>query len=104
MSNIDVKLGYTNLYKIVPTNLTTWDWAFESVEYSPLHKNQPLSGYVNAITKERINWDQVKEKATQLCTALQRKYGFEAEDTISLFSSNTIWYPVAMWAVVRGGK
>jgi acyl-CoA synthetase (AMP-forming)/AMP-acid ligase II len=65
---------------------------------------EPLSGYVNAVTKERLDWDQVKTKATQLSTALIKKYGLQAGDTVSLFSTNTIWYPVAMWAVIRAGK
>ncbi|KEF51801.1 uncharacterized protein A1O9_12138 [Exophiala aquamarina CBS 119918] len=91
----------------IPTNITTWEWAFEPGPYSPLY-NQPqpqqsLAGYVNAATKERLNWDQVKTQATQLSTALVHQYGLHAGDTVSLFSTNTIWYPVAMWAVVRAG-
>jgi acyl-CoA synthetase (AMP-forming)/AMP-acid ligase II len=95
---------------LVPDNITTWEWVFESKEYSPLYRqSQPnnegeeLRGYVNAITKERLDWGEVKTKATQLSTALIREYGFRVGDTVSLFSTNTIWYPVAMWAAIRGG-
>ena len=90
----------------VPSNITTWEWLFETGEYSPLFKTPqvPLGGYVNAITKERLDWAQVKTKATQLSTAWVRKYGFKPGQTVSLFSTNTIWYPVAMWAVIRAGK
>jgi acyl-CoA synthetase (AMP-forming)/AMP-acid ligase II len=63
-----------------------------------------LSGYVNAVTRERLDWAQVKTKATQMSTALIREYGFKVSDTVSLFSTNTVWYPVAMWAVIRGGE
>ncbi|KIW20424.1 hypothetical protein PV08_00999 [Exophiala spinifera] len=89
----------------VPDNITTWEWAFESKSYSPLYNAQsgPSRGYINADTKERLDWAQVKTKATLLSTALVREYGFKPGDTVSLFSTNTIWYPVAMWAVVRGG-
>jgi acyl-CoA synthetase (AMP-forming)/AMP-acid ligase II len=94
----------------VPDKITTWEWVFESKEYSPLYRqSQPnkegeeLRGYVNAITKERLDWGEVKTKATQLSTALIREYGFRVGDTVSLFSTNTIWYPVAMWAAIRGG-
>lgn len=95
----------------VPKNITTWEWLFESKEYSPLYttntvdgsRKPRLGGYVNAITKERLDWAQVKTKATRLCTILQRKYDLRPGDTVSLFSTNTIWYPVAMWAVVRAG-
>ncbi len=63
----------------------------------------PLAGYINAITKERLDWAAVKTKATQLSTVLVRDYGLQPGETVSLFSTNTIWYPVAMWAVVRMG-
>ncbi|KIV77280.1 hypothetical protein PV11_09091 [Exophiala sideris] len=90
----------------VPEDITTWEWVFENEKYSPLYQKDQkdrLCGYVNAITKERLDWAEVKTKATQLSTALIKEYGFQVGDTVSLFSTNTIWYPVAMWAVVRGG-
>lgn len=62
-----------------------------------------LGAYVNAATGERLDWKQVKEKATQLSTVLIRNYGLKPGDTVSLFSTNTIWYPVAMWAILRAG-
>ncbi|KIW83235.1 hypothetical protein Z517_02480 [Fonsecaea pedrosoi CBS 271.37] len=89
----------------VPEDITTWEWVFESKEFSPLLKTprEPLAAYVNAVTKERLDWDAVKTAATQLSTALVKEYGFQPGETISLFSTNTIWYPVAMWAVIRAG-
>lgn len=77
---------------------------FENAKYSPLYGNDRLASYVNAVTKEKLDWAQVKSKATLLSTALIHEYGFQVGDTVSLFSTNTIWYPVAMWAVIRGGK
>ena len=65
--------------------------------------SQPLGAYINAITKERLDWAQVKEKATLLSSALVHKCGLKPGETVSLFSTNTIWFPVAMWAVVRAG-
>ncbi|EXJ77995.1 hypothetical protein A1O3_09154 [Capronia epimyces CBS 606.96] len=100
----------------VPAHITTWEWIFESPRYSPVARQekqkkelkQPaaLAGYVNAITKERLDWAEVKAKATQLSSALMTEYGLRAGETVSLFSTNTIWYPVAMWAVIRaaGGR
>ncbi|RVX66140.1 hypothetical protein B0A52_09869 [Exophiala mesophila] len=89
----------------IPLDITTWEWLFEPGPYSPLYKSpaEPLAGYIDANTKERLDWAQVKTKATQLSTALVQQYGFRAGDTVSLFSTNTIWYPVAMWAVIRAG-
>ncbi|OJD17314.1 hypothetical protein AJ78_02602 [Emergomyces pasteurianus Ep9510] len=89
----------------VPANITVWEWLFESPEFSVLYKCKPheLAGYTNAVTKERVNWAQVKEAATYASTALVKKYGMKEADTISLFTQNTIWYPVAMFAGLRAG-
>lgn len=91
---------------IVPTGLTTWEWLFESKEYSPLYNDgkKSLAGYVDATTGERLDWAQVKAKSTALSTLFITKYGLRSGETVSLFSTNTIWYPVAMFAVVRAGK
>ena len=64
---------------------------------------QNAGGYVNAATGERLNYIEVKQKATRISTALVREYGLKPGDTVSLFSSNTVWYPVAMWAALRIG-
>ncbi|KAM0797759.1 hypothetical protein BDR22DRAFT_965197 [Usnea florida] len=86
----------------LPTDTTVWDWLFDSSS-SPLSHVLPqeLAGYVDAETKERLNWAQVKEATTLISTALVRLYDFQANDTITLFSGNAIWYPVAMFSAVR---
>jgi 4-coumarate--CoA ligase len=66
-------------------------------------KPHELAGYQDALTKERVSWGHVKQYSTFICTALVRKYGIREGDTISLFSQNTIWYPVAMFSVLRAG-
>ncbi|CAG9996234.1 unnamed protein product [Clonostachys byssicola] len=88
-----------------PTDLTVWEWAFEDKRYSPIFRNPPseLAGFSNAVTGERLNFLQVKEYATHLCTALTSQHGLRRGDTVSLFSQNSIWYPVAMFAVLRAG-
>uniref|UniRef100_A0A8H7KDJ0 AMP-dependent synthetase/ligase domain-containing protein n=1 Tax=Bionectria ochroleuca TaxID=29856 RepID=A0A8H7KDJ0_BIOOC len=88
-----------------PTDLTVWEWAFEDKRYSPIFRNPPskLAGFSNAVTGERLDFLQVKEHATYLCTALASQYGLGRDDTVSLFSQNSIWYPVAMFAVLRAG-
>ncbi|KAL8750907.1 MAG: hypothetical protein Q9184_006249 [Pyrenodesmia sp. 2 TL-2023] len=86
----------------IPTDLTIWDWLFDS-SYSPLARDGPVAGFTNAITGERVNYAQVKEYTTYLSTALVKRYGFKEGGTVALFSPNTIWYPVAMFAVLRAG-
>lgn len=45
----------------------------------------------------------MKDAATDLSTALVKRYGLQEGETVSLFSANTIWYPVAMHATLRVG-
>ncbi|EUC51349.1 hypothetical protein COCMIDRAFT_79622 [Bipolaris oryzae ATCC 44560] len=87
-----------------PTNLTDWDWLFDST-YSPINNYPPseLAGFQNAITKERVNWADVKRYSTYISTSLVKEYNLKEGDTVALFSQNTIWYPVAMFAGLRVG-
>ncbi|KAK0367082.1 hypothetical protein LTR02_003281 [Friedmanniomyces endolithicus] len=89
----------------IPEHLTTWQWIFETPEHSPglYTSRENLGSYINAATRERLDFADVKDKATHLSTALIKQYGLQPGDTVSLFSTNTIWYPVAMWATVRAG-
>ena len=92
---------------VVPTDLTVWDWLFDTTSpYCPLTKfpTSEIGGYTNAATRERISYAQVKECTTLLSTALVRNYGLKAGETVALFSQNTIWYPVAMLGAIRVGK
>lgn len=88
----------------MPTDITVWDWLFDSPS-SPLERypDNELAGYIDAETKDRLNWAQVKEATTYISTALDRRFNFQPNDTITLFSGNTIWYPVAMFSAVRLG-
>ncbi|KAJ5810736.1 uncharacterized protein N7503_002954 [Penicillium pulvis] len=87
----------------VPENITIWDWLFESPD-SPLNRQPSIvAGFTNAVTKERVRYDEVKEHAVTISTALTRKLGFSQGECVALFSSNTVWYPVAMFATIRIG-
>lgn len=48
-------------------------------------------------------WTDVRDSATYISTALSKKFGFGQGDTLSLFSRNTVWYPVTLFAAVRLG-
>jgi 4-coumarate--CoA ligase len=69
----------------------------------PLYQGSHPVKFSNALAKERLNYHEVKKCTSWLSTALVKKYGFKEGDTVSLFSSNTIWYPVAMHGVSRVG-
>ncbi|KAK7951389.1 uncharacterized protein PG986_007117 [Apiospora aurea] len=90
----------------VPGDCTIWEWLFdEQSAYSPLNRvpRSDWAGYTDAATKEHLSWKGVKDAATHISTALKSQYGFQPNDTISLFSRNTIWYPVTLFAAVRLG-
>ncbi|CAK7199384.1 hypothetical protein SEUCBS139899_002063 [Sporothrix eucalyptigena] len=91
----------------LPTDLTVWEWALDSKEHSAIYRypRDQAAGFTNAVTRERLDFWTVKEHAIHLSTALQQKYGLGEGDTVSLFSHNSVWYPVAMFATIRiGGR
>jgi acyl-CoA synthetase (AMP-forming)/AMP-acid ligase II len=95
------------IYRLsVPDDVTIWEWLFEEgSKHSPLNRygDEDLAGYVDAITKERVSWKDVKEAAGYISTALVREHDLKAGDTMSLFSRNTIWYPVMLFSAMRVG-
>lgn len=95
----------TNI-NLVPENVTTWEWLFEHEDSSPLHSqsDKPLGAFIDADSNERLDWAEVKSKSTALSTCLVKYYDMTPGDTVTLFSGNTIWYPVCMFAVLRAGK
>jgi 4-coumarate--CoA ligase len=99
-----LKIKRLTIESPVPQRVTVWDWLFDSL-YSPLerYEEHELKGYQDAITKERVNWKQVKEYSTYISTALVKKYGLKEGQTVSLFSQNSIWYPVVMLGALRAG-
>jgi len=88
----------------VPPHLPIWTWLFDS-EYSPLRKydSRDIKGFTNAITKEHLSFADIKAHSTHLSTALRLNYGLQEGETVSLFSPNTVWYPVAMFGTLRAG-
>jgi 4-coumarate--CoA ligase len=87
----------------VPTDLTTWQWAFEHPSYSPIDKPSP-GAYIDALNpSSRLSFPDVKQLATNLSNTLVKSYGLHPGETVSLFASNSIYYPVAMWAALRVG-
>ncbi|KAI1862944.1 hypothetical protein JX265_008990 [Neoarthrinium moseri] len=90
----------------LPTDITIFEWLFgDNSTHSPLNRfaEKDLAGYLDASTGQRISWKEVKDAATYISTALAKRYGFKAGDTIALFSRNSIWYPVTLFAAIRIG-
>lgn len=40
------------------------------------------------MTKEQLNWREVKDNATHLSTTLVKKFGLKEGETVALFSQN----------------
>ncbi|OMP81532.1 4-coumarate--CoA ligase, partial [Diplodia seriata] len=62
-----------------------------------------LAGYTDATTSETVDWAAVKTLTTNLSTALVRKLSLRQGETVSLFSQNSVWYPIAMHGALRAG-
>ncbi|TVY40260.1 4-coumarate--CoA ligase-like [Lachnellula subtilissima] len=87
-----------------PLDETVWSWLFDS-KASPLTKyaTSEIKGFTNVTTQERLSYLDVKQYSIWLSSALAKRYGIVAKDVVAIFSPNTIWYPVAMFAVSRLG-
>ncbi|KAG9247680.1 hypothetical protein BJ878DRAFT_491646 [Calycina marina] len=86
----------------LPRNLTSWQWLFDSPA-SPLQQSE-VAGFTDAQTKNRLSYADIKSLSTYVSTALVKKFGLKSGETVALFSPNTIWYPVAMYAMTRIGS
>ena len=85
-------------------NLPVWTWLFDS-EHSPLRKHAPsaVKGFTNAKTKEHLSYADVAQHSTHISTALVKDYGLKSNQTVALFSQNSVWYPTAMFGILRAG-
>ncbi|KAI1027593.1 hypothetical protein LB504_011698 [Fusarium proliferatum] len=79
---------------------TLWSWLLES---KPLSSDSSAPGFTDALTKEHISFQSLKDYATTLSSALVTKYGLGQNDTVVVFAKNSIWYPVATLAAIRVG-
>ncbi|KIX03522.1 uncharacterized protein Z518_07075 [Rhinocladiella mackenziei CBS 650.93] len=75
------------------------------IESSPLRHFRPeeIQGFTNAVTKEHLSYTDLKAHTTHLSTALVKKYDLRPGQTVALFSPNTVWYPCAMFGILRAG-
>ncbi|KIY01306.1 uncharacterized protein Z520_02858 [Fonsecaea multimorphosa CBS 102226] len=85
----------------IPDNVTIWSWLFETKHSPP--GVRPSGGFRDASTDQFLSFDDIRRLATRLSTILYHKYGLRTGDGVCVFSANTIWYPVAMFAAVRLG-
>lgn len=53
--------------------------------------------------EEHLSYLDLKTHSTHLSTVLVKKYGLKQGQTVALFSPNTVWYPCALFGVIRAG-
>ncbi|GAQ44826.1 acetyl-CoA synthetase-like protein [Aspergillus tubingensis] len=69
----------------VPTDVTIWDWLFESRHYTAQQATK-RGGFNNAATGVRIGYKDVKAYSTFASTALVQNHGLRPGDTIIILS------------------
>ncbi|KAK0384327.1 hypothetical protein NLU13_8414 [Sarocladium strictum] len=88
----------------VPENLTLWSWLLDS-SHSCLAQSpaSQVQGFTDATTGEHMSFSDLRTHTIHLSTTLSRDYGLKEGQVISIFSRNSIWYPVITLSAVRIG-
>jgi 4-coumarate--CoA ligase len=88
----------------VPTYTPLWDFLFDPSHYYK-SINSPASppSFTNALTNTSLAFSQVKQYSISLSTVLIRNLGLSTGDVVSICTPNSIWYPVALFGILRAG-
>ncbi|RPA97933.1 acetyl-CoA synthetase-like protein [Choiromyces venosus 120613-1] len=88
----------------LPTKTLIWSWLFQNPT-SKLSICSPSSvgSFIDASSGTSFTHNTLRDNSTYLSTALCKAYNLQPNDTVSLFSTNTIYYPAAMFAALRVG-
>lgn len=62
-----------------------------------------IASFVDASTDASISFHELRRLSTFVSTALSKHYGLKPGQTVALFSTNTIYYPVALFGTLRVG-
>jgi acyl-CoA synthetase (AMP-forming)/AMP-acid ligase II len=62
-----------------------------------------VKGFTNTDSNERLTHLQIKNYSTYFSTALIRDHGLREGDVVSICSPNSVWFPVAMFGIMRAG-
>jgi acyl-CoA synthetase (AMP-forming)/AMP-acid ligase II len=86
---------------LVAIRASIWSWIFEDEPYAT--PGPRICGYTDAITGQRLPFQQLKLYSERVSTVLHASFDVRPGDKISIFSHNSIWYPVALFAALRLG-
>lgn len=87
----------------MPTNASIWDFFFGPTSTIARTPPSQIASFVDAATDASISFHELKKLGTFLSTALTKHYGLKPGQTVSMFSANTIYYPVALFGTLRVG-
>jgi 4-coumarate--CoA ligase len=91
------------LTSLVPTQIPLWDFLFIPSQYfKPINSPSSPRSFINALTNKSLTFQEVKQYSIYFSTVL-RNLGLEAGDVISICTPNSIWYPVALFGILRVG-
>src|ERR1700744_1983788 len=87
-----------------PTDLPLWQFLFES-KHSVLHGRPPaeVRGFRDGVTGQFISYSELRDLSTAACIALSRQYRLQPGQTVCILGLNSIWYPVALFSILRAG-
>jgi 4-coumarate--CoA ligase len=88
----------------VPTHTPLWDFLFTPSSYfKPINSPSSPPTFTNALTNNSLTFSQVKQYSIDFSTFLVRNLGLATGDVISICTPNSIWYPVALFGILRAG-
>jgi 4-coumarate--CoA ligase len=88
----------------VPTHIPLWDFLFTPSRYfTPINSPASPPTFTNALTNNSLTFPQIKQYSIYLSTVLSQSLGLEPGEVISLCAPNSIWYPVALFGILRAG-
>ncbi|EXJ56091.1 hypothetical protein A1O7_09022 [Cladophialophora yegresii CBS 114405] len=87
----------------VPTDASIWNWLFDNAAPHCKSNRQQTGGFRDAQTDEFISYASLRSLATYLSTSLALRYGIKPGSHVTIFCSNSIWYPVLTFSTVRLG-
>jgi acyl-coenzyme A synthetase/AMP-(fatty) acid ligase len=88
-----------------PSQSSAWNFLFESPSTSQTfnHSSSQLKGFINTASGAWFTHQQIKDSSTHLSTSLAKTYGSKEGEIISIFSPNSILFPVAMFGIMHAG-
>jgi 4-coumarate--CoA ligase len=80
-----------------------WDYIFENKPHISTVDTKALPAFINAATKVSHTHREIKSHSIHFSTALDHEFDLKPGDVISICAANSIWYPVAMFGIMRSG-